>query len=536
LRKIFLLSLFFLSCAKFGPPPGGPEDKTPPEVISVSPPSGSIQIDTGASFEFVFSEKVTHSTLAANVFISPPLVDSFHDGLKGKTYRVFPNRYLLKGATYVVSLGTGVRDLRGNPLAQAYSFSFSTGEKIDSGEIVGQVFDKTVPVSQAFIKAFRVADPTAVVDWQKPDYQTSSGRGGLFKFSFLPSGQYRLLASFGQKFGLHHQDVLATKAGEETLPAQIFMESLDTAALQLLDARFTSDRLLVLTFNRPLDFSDTLAAGFSIFTVSPAEGIKVRLVFLNPNQKERFFLAGDFPATEREAVVRFPALAARYGKGNRDSAAFLIGAKPDNTPPKPVFSEPSNRRERTGFSDTLKLYCSEPVLTNFEENTPGLFDSLGSSVQLVWSQPQANAFFFAPQVPLRQGEWYRFRFPAGAVKDRAGNLSTDSAALSFRTYFFDSLGTVTGWFTKKPSGPVVLEFWELRSGWSKKEKPSDSSFSLPLLAGKYFLFGFVDKNGNGKRDAGSLTPLVFPEPSFFYPDTVSVRPRFETEDIEITVR
>ncbi|MCI0405734.1 MAG: Ig-like domain-containing protein, partial [candidate division Zixibacteria bacterium] len=247
MRRVLLLSFLFLSCAKFGAPPGGPEDKIPPEVLSVSPPSGSIQVDSGIYFEFTFSEKVQRVSLAANVFISPPLADSFHDELKGKIYRVSPNRYLKKEVTYVVTLGTGVRDLRGNTLSQAYSLSFSTGEKIDSGEIVGQIFDKTAPATQVLVKIYRIADMSAAVDWQKPDYQTSSGKDGRFKFSFLPSGRYRLLATLSQKFGLHHRDIATAKIGEKTQPAQIFLEPLDTIPLELLDARMNSDRLLVLT-------------------------------------------------------------------------------------------------------------------------------------------------------------------------------------------------------------------------------------------------------------------------------------------------
>lgn len=535
MRKVLLFSLLFLSCAKFGLPPGGPEDKTPPEILSVSPPSGSIRVDTGAFFEFTFSEKVHRGSLAANVFISPPLVDSFHDELKGKTYRVYSNRYLKKGVTYVVTLGTGVRDLRGNPLAQAQSFSFSTGEKIDSGEITGQVFDKTAPVSQALVKVYGIADTSAALDWQKPDYQTSTGKDGRFKFSFLPSGRYRLLVSSGQKFGLYHRDVLAAKVGEKTLPAQIFLEPLDTAGPGLLDARFNSDRLLVLTFNRSLDFFDTLTANFKVFTRAPVESIHVRSIFLNPNQREKLYLAGDFPDTEKEAIVRFRGLVARFGRGVGDSAVFLIGAKPDGVSPKLVFSEPTNRRERVGFLDTLKFYFYEPVLPNFERNAPSLFDSLGISVQIVWYQPQANAFFFTSQNPLRQGEWYRFRFPAEAVKDQAGNVSADSASLMFRTYFVDSLGTVTGRLVGKPSGKIFLEFRELGSAWIKTESVADTSFSIPLLSGKYFLSGFVDENGDRKREPGSLSPFVFPEPAFFYPDTVFVRTRFETEGIEIRV-
>lgn len=535
MRGLLLFSLLFLSCAKFGAPPGGPEDKAPPEVVSVSPSSGSIRVDSGAYYEFIFSEKVARATLAPNVFVSPPLVDSFHDELKGKIYRVHPNRYLKKGVTYVVTLGTGVRDLRGNPLAQAYSFAFSTGETIDSGEIAGQIFDQSEPVPQAPVKIYRIADTVAAVDWQRPDYQTSSGKEGLFKFSFLPAGRYRILASLGQKSGLYHRDIQISKVGEKTLPIQISLAPLDTTALELLDARFNADRLLVLTFNRPLDFSDTLAAGFSVTTLSPVERIPLRSVFLNPNQKEKLFVAGSFPAVEKEAVVRFRALATRYGRESADSAVLLIGAKPDETPPKLIFSEPPNRRERMGFSDTLKFYFSEPVAPNFEGNTTGLFDSLATSIPTACSQPQANAFFFTPQPPLRPGEWYRFRISAGAVKDGVGNISADSSSLSFRTYFPDSLGTVSGRIMGKPAGRIFLEFRELRSGWTKREAVADSLFSVPMLSGKYFLSGFVDENGNRRWESGSPAPFRFSEPVFFYPDTVFVRARFETEGIEIRI-
>ncbi|MCI0597444.1 MAG: Ig-like domain-containing protein, partial [candidate division Zixibacteria bacterium] len=342
-------------------------------------------------------------------------------------------------------------------------------------------------------------------------------------------------ASLGQKFGLYHRDIVTAKVGERAFPAQIFLEPLDTAALELLDARMNSDRLLVLTFNRALDLFDTLASGFPVWVRSPADSIAVRTVFSNPNQKEKIFLSADFPVVEKEAVVRFSALAARYLKGKGDTALFLIGAKPDKTPPKLVFSDPTNRRERMGLADTLKLYFSEPVGPNFEANASGLFDSLGAPVPMAWFQPQANGFFFAPQNPLRPGEWYRFRFPAGTVKDQAGNGSTDSAALSFRTYFPDSLGTVGGRFLGNTSRRIVRAFRELRSNWSKTETAADSAFSLPMLSGKYFLSGFLDENGNGKRESGSLSPFAVPEPAFFYPDTVFVRARFETEGIDITI-
>lgn len=531
MKKAFLFLFLFINCAKFGPPPGGPEDKTPPEITSVSPPSGATGVDTSAFFEFSFTKKVERTSLAKNVFISPALVDSFHDELNGKIYRIYPNRYLKKNITYVVTLGTGFRDLRGNFLAQAYTLSFSTGQTIDSGEIAGQLFEKTSPVNRALVKAFRISDSAAALDWQKPDYQTTSGNDGRFKFSFLPSGRYRLLASAGEKFALYHREITASKVGAKEIPFQLFLEPSDTAGLSLLSAQFSRDRLLVLTFNRPLNSSDTLLTNFR---VAAPESVGLQSAFINPNEKDKLYLTAIFPLKELESKIYYPTAS---GKATRlDSSDFLISFSPDKTPPRLVWSEPKNRQGRLGLSDTLKFYFSEPVTLASETAVPTLYDSLNAAVSVVWSQPQADAFLFVPQKNLSPAEWYRFRFPAGSTVDRTGNSWPDSLWTLFQTYSPDSLGTVNGRVENRGEDKIVLEFRELFSGWSKKAAVTDSAFSVQLLAGKYFLFGFVDKNGDQKREAGTLSPFAFPEPAFFYPDTIFVRSRFETEGVDITIR
>lgn len=527
MRKALGLLLFLLGCAKFGPPPGGPEDKIPPEILSVRPASGSIRVDSSAFIEFVFSKKVEKTSLARNVFISPALPDSFSDELKRNTYRIFPRRYLSRGITYVVTLGTGVRDLRGNTLAQAYSFSFSTGESIDSGEIAGQLFEKTAPVRGAAVKLYRVADSLALVDGKRPAYQTTSGTHGRFKFSFLPLGRYRLLAEAQSKFALYHRDVTALKMGEKQPSFQLFLDVLDTASLKLADARMNRDRLLVLTFNKAPGFLDT---ALNRFRISGAE-VKLQSVFANPAEKEKLYLAGEFPLVEKEAALFF----SPSGGGASDSIRFLVSASPDKSVPRLIFSDPANRSGRRGVADTLKLFFSEPVNLNPNANGLGLLDSLGIAIATVWSQPQTNALQFVPSQLLRAGEWHRFRLPSGALADRAGNPTADSLLLFFRTYFPDSLGSVSGRISGAKKGETVLEFRELSSGWSRKEKVRDSVYSTGLLSGRYFLFGYGDLNQNGRREPGSLAPFRLSEPAFFYPETVFVRARFETEGVDIEI-
>ena len=46
------------------------------------------------------------------------------------------------------------------------------------------------------------------------------------------------------------------------------------------------------------------------------------------------------------------------------------------------------------------------------------------------------------------------------------------------------------------------------------------------------LNGFLDENGNGKLDYGTLTPFNNSETSAFHPDTIRVRTRFESAGVE----
>lgn len=49
--------------------------------------------------------------------------------------------------------------------------------------------------------------------------------------------------------------------------------------------------------------------------------------------------------------------------------------------------------------------------------------------------------------------------------------------------------------------------------------------------GKYRFTGFLDRDGDGFHSSGSLNPFEYAEPMVIVADTVTVRPRFETEDV-----
>jgi beta-lactam-binding protein with PASTA domain len=134
LTLLFLI-LAFLNCAKEGMPPGGPVDTTPPEVLSVSPKPFSTRVDLNSKIEITLSERMSNKPTEESIFISPFPKKPFDYKWKGKKLILSPPEPLLESKTYVVTIGTGARDLRNNHLSKSYTFAFSTGAGLDSGTI-----------------------------------------------------------------------------------------------------------------------------------------------------------------------------------------------------------------------------------------------------------------------------------------------------------------------------------------------------------------------------------------------------------------
>ena len=67
------------------------------------------------------------------------------------------------------------------------------------------------------------------------------------------------------------------------------------------------------------------------------------------------------------------------------------------------------------------------------------------------------------------------------------------------------------------------------------KEPGDFKFES-VFPGKYNLKAYLDLNGNGILDLGKPLPFEPAEPEIFYPDTLNLRPRWETEGVILKFR
>ncbi|MDZ7344525.1 MAG: Ig-like domain-containing protein, partial [candidate division KSB1 bacterium] len=185
--------ILIAACAREGLPPGGPEDRTPPQIIEAFPQQNATHVPLSTRLQFVFSEKVDRASFEQAFFISPtprgkPLRFRWHGR---RVEVVFPDS--LRRRTYVATIGTDVRDLRGNRMERAFSLAFSTGDRIDTGEIRGRIFHERpagILMLAYLLETERAPDPAQ----DEADYLTQVGKEGDFVLPYLSEGRYRVFA------------------------------------------------------------------------------------------------------------------------------------------------------------------------------------------------------------------------------------------------------------------------------------------------------------------------------------------------------
>jgi hypothetical protein len=104
-----------------------PPDTTPPTVTSTDPADHATGVDRGTTVRASFSESIDEtSATTQTVTLEGAGPISGTVSASGSTILFTPSSSLPGEQTYTATLTTGIRDLAGNPMAQSYSWSFTT--------------------------------------------------------------------------------------------------------------------------------------------------------------------------------------------------------------------------------------------------------------------------------------------------------------------------------------------------------------------------------------------------------------------------
>lgn len=276
-RLIAAAALIAAACAQPGFPPGGPQEKVPPKLLSVKPDSGAVNVhpnEVNFQFDEVLNEQIGGADLNKQVIISPrlgePRVGWHRTRLSVRGHDDFrPN------TAYTITIFPGLADLRGNVRKEPVVTVFSTGATIPSSHVNGIVFDWVAgrPLANAWTQVISASDSNVV-------YVARADSVGRFVVPHVPSGAYTVRA-----FGDANNDRLIDlrepwdTAGitlRDSSSVELLAFIHDTIGARISQVSTTDSVTLRVRFDKPLDPSAPISASLFALKASDSSAVPIK--------------------------------------------------------------------------------------------------------------------------------------------------------------------------------------------------------------------------------------------------------------------
>lgn len=190
------LTFFVTSCARMGSPDGGWYDDTPPRVLRSTPNDGGTHV-TGRRVTINFNEFIKIEDVQNKVIISPPQLEMPDIKAQGKRIVIDLKDSLKWNTTYTVDFSDAISDNNeGNPMGN-YTFSFSTGDVIDTLRVSGYALDASnlEPIKGILIGLYEDSTFADSTFHKLPMMRVSRTNGsGFFTIKGVAPGRYRIRA------------------------------------------------------------------------------------------------------------------------------------------------------------------------------------------------------------------------------------------------------------------------------------------------------------------------------------------------------
>ena len=132
--------LLLAACASIGSPDGGIFDEIPPKVVATNPADRSTGNNV-RKMQIRFNEFIKLENANEKVIVSPPQIEPANIRADGKSVKITLYDTLQANTTYTIDFSDAIVDNNeGNPMGY-YTYSFSTGEEIDTMEVAGAVLN-----------------------------------------------------------------------------------------------------------------------------------------------------------------------------------------------------------------------------------------------------------------------------------------------------------------------------------------------------------------------------------------------------------
>lgn len=516
------LLLLWAACARVGSPTGGEQDKTPPKVVKTIPPNESVNF-TGNRIRIYFDEFVTLRDIRKQLIISPPLAyfpEITPSGNASKYINIKILDTLRPNTTYTFNFGKSIQDNNeGNPLS-FYTYTFSTGNTIDSLTLKGSIKDALRPKAENFVNVMlyemgeKYSD--SVVYKQRPIYVVNTLDSlTTFELSHLKAGKY-MLVGMKDKDNNYLFDPKTDKIGFHPTPITIPTDSSYTLSL--------FKEVPQTQASRPFQSGEQrISIGYQ------GEKDSIQVTPLPP-----------FPTNWKWVIEKEPTkdtLWLWYHPKVEDSLKLIVKSnRADTTKVNLRKMKPEKWKitpEFKGISPTEEeiVLSSNTPIRAFNKEAIKLIvakDSTEVGFEPIFT---ANTSQITLKVKVKEGEKYLFK-AFNAFENFFGQKS-DTLQESFSAKKAEDFGSLKLTFKDNISLPFIIELTDKDAKkvlYEQYVEQTSPTYNFPFVkAGNYRLRVIEDRNRNRKWDTGNFLGRLLPEPVHYFAKEIELRANWEVE-------
>ncbi|MBQ6210717.1 MAG: Ig-like domain-containing protein [Prevotella sp.] len=580
-----------------GNPDGGWYDEKPPIVVGSTPKDKATFVDT-KKIRISFDEFIKVDNPTENVIISPPQIEMPDIKGAGKHILINLKDSLLPNTTYTIDFSDAISDNNeGNPLGN-YTYSFSTGESIDTLEVSGYVLEaeNLEPIKGILVGLYsQMEDSTFRTSPMLRVARTDSR--GHFVIKGIAAGSYRVYAlqdadgnylysQKSEKIAFNH-DIIIPSSKPDIRQDTIWRDTLHISDIKQVGyTHFFPDDITLRAFtpiitDRYLIKTERAEADHFTFYFSYGDEQLPQIRGLNFDEWEAFIVASNEKNDTITYWLRDTTLV------NQDTLRLevqylmtdTLGELVSKTDTLEMLSkQPYAKRIKQRQKEydewakeqekakkkgqpydsimpipPLKMKIDAPSQLDPDKNirlsTPCPLAVADSSMIHLYAKHDSlwyeSKFLFHQLNTLEYeliGEWhptieYSLEIDSAAFIDIYGNVSK-ATKNGFGVRSEDAYSTIIITLPGMDGKSAIVQLLTNSDGVYKETKTNNGQAEFYYVKpGDYYMRMYIDENDNGKWDTGDFDQDLQPETVYYYPDVLQCKAKWDlTQSWNLTAR
>ncbi len=482
-------------------PTGGQKDEVAPILLKSKPKNLSTNFN-GKKIELTFNEYISLKDIQNQLIVSPGDV-TVEVKKKGKVITLELDKTPKENATYIINFGDAITDYTENNITKDFKYIFSTADVIDSLQISGHIVDaiKKEKVKDVIICLYNTFEDSVVYK-RKPDYTVRSNENGIFLFTNLKAGTYKLF------FIKESNNNKIYDSQEEEIG---FIDS-------------------TLTLQKNLKLNELI-----LFTEKPTQrklltkSISYQKVELLFNKKNNIELIGLDKSIDTIIYSKNKDSIIVYYKAMPDTSFLYISENNKTDTIKIKFPKSAKKGDFVIAAEN-KIIGNNLLIKSYDLFTINQLDSLTlyeDSIKVKFSLTKTSFNNFILNYNFNKEKSYILKIADSVFKSYQGNYNKE---IYSRVTFYkeEELGTLKINEVQKNN---IYELLNEQNEVVRRSVIKDETTIeyKNLLPGSYRLKIISDINKNGIWDTGNYLQKIQPEKIIYYNNPIKVRANWDLE-------